>query len=461
MVLYTEKDRAADHDPRRFHVLPPAGIAGTVDADADTLHRAYAFLEASHRAPCVLGQTPLVVQRLPVLGIANDINYVVRALALSMRKRHGGQLILLPPAKAPSHGRVASNNRQSIALGRNLENAWHWFDGLSGATTSSLFTPSSCQLRLEQPDEIGRLRAFDIASRNGTTSLAVVAQSLGLGGNVFDATNGAIRALGRGLMLADIPAQFREYGMLWWWQALTTYLVRIRPPLVERLQRHPAMLAMENQAGRVSGSRAQKLWLVSTRNALRRAVHDKTEDALGYVPDVAFDAALHVRMGDACGPKAKRNQEIVRKCVHTLMGGLSPLLAHGVVPKGGRVFIATDSQKIINEAKVAAVSLPFEVFFLDIDRAKYDTEAWIELASARSRSTLTILDETLLDLLLLSRARYIAGSMYGNVPRLALQLRTTAPGDARRLAYVTTDGRDWCTMPTCTRNNTPSGRYWR
>ena len=59
-----------------------------MDADADTLHRAYVFLEASHRAPCVLGQTPLVVQRLPVLGIANDINYVVRALALSMRKRH-------------------------------------------------------------------------------------------------------------------------------------------------------------------------------------------------------------------------------------------------------------------------------------------------------------------------------------------------------------------------------------
>lgn len=49
----------------------------------------------------------------------------------------------------------------------------------------------------------------------------------------------------------------------------------------------------------------------------------------------------------------------------------------------------------------------------------------------------------MLDLLLLSRARYIAGSMYGNMPRVALQLRPTAPGDARRLAWVTTDGRDW------------------
>ena len=43
----------------------------------------------------------------------------------------------------------------------------------------------------------------------------------------------------------------------------------------------------------------------------------------------------------------------------------------------------------------------------------------------------TILEETMLDLLLLSRARYIAGSMYGNMPRVALQLRPTAPGDVR------------------------------
>ena len=96
MVLYTEKDRAADHDPRRFHILPPPGVAGTIDADVETLQRAYSFLEEAHRAPCSLGQTPLVVQRLPVLGIANDVNYIVRALALAMRKKHGGQLIQMP-----------------------------------------------------------------------------------------------------------------------------------------------------------------------------------------------------------------------------------------------------------------------------------------------------------------------------------------------------------------------------
>ena len=459
MVLYTEKDRAADNDPRRFHILPPASIAGTSDANGDTLRDAYAFLEAAHRAPCVLGQTPLVVQRLPVLGIANDINYVARALALAMRKRFGGQLVLLPPARAPSHGRAASNNRQSIASGRTLETAWHWLDGLEGASLSSIFTLSSCQLRLQQPDEIGRLRAFDLASRNGS-NLAAVALSLGLGSNVFDATNGAIRALGKGLMLSDIPARFREHGMLWWWQVLTTYLVRIKGSLANRLGHHPAMVALDKRTA-LSPNDAHFKWLASSRNALRGAIRATSNDALGFMPRLAFDAALHVRMGDACGPKAKKNQEIVRKCVLTLMAGLAPLVAHGVVPPGGHVFLATDSQTIIKEARIASASLPFSLHYLELDRSKYDTEAWIELASVRSRSTLTILDETLLDLLLLSRARYIAGSMYGNVPRLALQLRPTTPGDPRRLAYVTTDRRDWCSTPTCTRNNTPTGRYWR
>ena len=136
--------------------------------------------------------------------------------------------------------------------------------------------------------------------------------------------------------------------------------------------------------------------------------------------------------------------------------------------------------------------MPFRVHCLEFNRSKYDREAWIELAgrlllkgsccslglacalsacsphvgliwpqaSAAERSQGDVLAETLLDLLLLSRARFLAGSMYGNVPRLALQLRPTTPGDQRRLAYVTTDGRDWCTATTCVKNNMPTGQFW-
>jgi hypothetical protein len=462
-VLYTEKDAAAERDPRRFHMLPPSAIAGSLDGDTDSLQRAYEFLEAEHRRPCVLGQTRLVVQRMTVLGIANDINYVVRSFALSLRKQHGGQLLLLPPANAPAHGRIASNNRQSLAAGRTIENAWHWFDGLPGATLSSAFAPSACQSRLQQTDEINRLRALDTLSRPRNRSVAEVAHDLGLGSGVFDATNQALRALGRGLMLSDVPAPFRHHGMLWWFQVLTTYLVRLRAPLADRLQQHPAMKSFLRDWSNAHPSPTtarQRGWLASSRTSLRRAIKGGTDEGPGWTPAVAFDAALHVRMGDACGPRAKRNQGIVRKCVLTLGAGLAPLIAHDVVPRGGHVFLATDSQKIIDEVAAVASSLPFTVHFLAFDRTKYDTEAWIELASAKEHTQLRILEETLLDLMLLSRARYIAGSMYGNVPRLALQLRPTAPGDGRRLAYVTTDGRDWCTLPTCTRNNTPTGRFW-
>ena len=119
------------------------------------------------------------------------------------------------------------------------------------------------------------------------------------------------------------------------------------------------------------------------------------EDRLGWTPPVAFDAALHIRMGDACGPRAKRNQGVVRKCVLTLHAGLAPLLAHGVVPRGGKVFLATDSQRIAQEADMAAAHLPFDIVHLHLDRGKYDSEAWIELASAREHAQAAVLEETL------------------------------------------------------------------
>ena len=458
MVLYTKKNAAAERDPRRAHILPPSAIAGTSDADEQQLRRAYLLLEATHRAPCLLGKTPLVMHRVTVLGVANDINYIIRAFAIANRQQYGGQLLLLPPDRAPAHKGSAGNNRKSLVEGRGLDNAWHWLDGLTGATLESIFTPSACQLRLQQPDEIGRLRALDAATRN--RSFAIAAKTLGLGPYVFDASQ-AIRAVNRGMHMSDVPAQFRQNGMLWWFQVMTTYLLRVRGPLAERLRRHPAMAALGGRlaAGGAESTVAQRQWLASSQTALRSAVH-RGEDETGWVPNAVFDAALHVRMGDACGPRAKRNQGIVRKCVLTLHAGLAPLLAHGVVPRGGRLFLATDSQSIVDEAAAMATSLPFEICYLDISRQKYDTEAWIELASAKERTQLSILEETMLDLLLLSRARYISGSMYGNMPRLALQLRPTTPGDARRLAYVTTDGRDWCSMPVCRFNNTPTGRFW-
>ena len=38
-----------------------------------------------------------------------------------------------------------------------------------------------------------------------------------------------------------IPLPFRHQGLLWWFQVLTTYLVRIKEPLSQQLATHPAM----------------------------------------------------------------------------------------------------------------------------------------------------------------------------------------------------------------------------
>ena len=356
--------------------------------------------------------------------------------------------------------RGASNNRDSIATGRTIDNAWHWFDGLPGAALDSIFTPSSCQRLLQSPGEIARLHRLDALSRN--QSLATAAAALGFGDRAFDATTQAVRALGRGFTLADVPAQFRKHGMLWWWQVLSTYLIRVRGPLAERWKAHPAlehMRARQRSAVYLPSTMAQRDWLRASRSALRRAGSKGPNNDLGWVPSAVFDAALHVRMGDACGPRAKKNQGIVRKCVLSLHAGLAPLLAHGIVPAGGHVFLATDSPKIVAEAAAASASLPFTVHYFAFNRDKYDRKRGLN--SRRQGSYAAPHpggdDARYLDAL---RARYIAGSMYGNVPRVALQLRPTQPGDKNRLSYVTTDGRDWCTLPTCSRNNTGTGRFW-
>ena len=58
-----------------------------------------------------------------------------------------------------------------------------------------------------------------------------------------------------------------------------------------------------------------------------------------------------------------------------------------------------------------------------------------------------VVEETLLDVLHLSRGATIAGGMAGNVPRLALQLRVRPPGESR--PYIALDAYQWCAKSSC------------
>ena len=64
-----------------------------------------------------------------------------------------------------------------------------------------------------------------------------------------------------------------------------------------------------------------------------------------------------------------------------------------------------------------------------------------------SRENNTVLEEALLDLLVLSQARVLAGAMLSNMPRLALQMRVRPSG--KRPPYISLDGNSWCTTSSC------------
>ena len=155
-----------------------------------------------------------------------------------------------------------------------------------------------------------------------------------------------------------------------------------------------------------------------------------------------FDVGLHIRMGDACGPQAQ--QQPLRHCLRSLNQALEKLPA---APGPRVVFLATDSEEVVRQARKASENFTFH--WLALDRLKYDSSEHevIELATAKRGNMVSVLLEILLELTLLAHARTIVGSMSGNVPRLALQLQRGVALD--QAGYVSLDGGDWCIDSRC------------
>ena len=112
---------------------------------------------------------------------------------------------------------------------------------------------------------------------------------------------------------------------------------------------------------------------------------------------------------------------------------------------GSSVFLASDSESIVRSSRDLPSGLPpLRIYHLAMDRSKYDAAQRIEERNHSRAHRAQILAEALLEAVLLSRARRIAGAMLGNMPRLALQLRVRDVFD-----YAALDGRAWCTKTAC------------
>ena len=388
---------------------------------ATDLRKAHALLESLHSGPCELGKTKILFKRMPAAGISHDLNSVVRAMAVAVRDQR--QLVLLPPS--------AANRRKLLRLAGDLNERrpWHWLP--DGVPLSSLLHFSSCQKKLRRLHP-GALDALG-NSTDATKSNCNVSQ---ICGGALVKTRGLTKDNDVSnvwfveIHPISIPKAFRRNGILWWFQVLTTFLVRINGPLARSIRTHNAMRPFLLPDVQRSGNQTR---------AGRLRAHARVA-GLVWSSNASFDIGLHVRMGDACGDHA--DEHGLRMCLRSLPSNLERLAVRNVTE--GTMFLASDSQRIVDQAYLARPA--FETFSLRLQRTQYDVSGRIEDVLPRGYDLSSVRD-ALMELLLLSRARRVAGAMSSNMPRLALQLRVSPPGD--RMPYIGLDTNEWCTCSSC------------
>lgn len=439
---------------------------------------AEAYIHLAQRATCT-NATKLLFARMDTHGIGNDVNLAVRALGTAMIQER--QVIFLPPSRA--------ERRQSRWLGDvrlDAEHPWHWLSG-AGMPLDSLLVQSACHMQLASNDP-GLLQMLADSNETDPTS------TLFKMGHVAMAKRSRCwKPIWRvGLHAGVIPAAFRGQGLLWWFQALTNYLIRVRAPLSFAIERHPAMRAFLRSGGRAevgcpllsstgdtrgSSSTPPRQAVLGGQLAPLPVTNDcfrpPPETGAGYgrfwcrkrwcdyigpswFPPVWFDVGLHLRLGDVCGKHAPVRGKKARKCSDKPTQDAFELMrAHGL---RGRVFMASDSHEAIEIAEAIGPSYGFSVTSLAFDRGNIEgvdhesnkTMGTEMVRRSRARD-MAVLVETLMDVLLLSRSTVVVGSMMSNFPRMALQMRQQCPlGGQER--YLALDARTWCTRTSCRMN---------
>ena len=312
--------------PHRIFQLSSKQIEGVPSSDPhQSLRAAYELLESQHSHPCS-SKTKLLFKRMPPAGISHDINSIVRSLAVAIRD--GRQLVILPPT-AKTRAIL-----QPVAGMLSERRPWHWLP--EGVPLSSVLHLSNCQRRLRRSSP-GALNIMGNATDAVEAALLLFPNRSKAHMKDHDVHNKWFVEINT----VAIPKEFRKNGLLWWFQVLTTFLVRINGPLARSIGLHASMHPF-----------VERVEALSQRNftAARRY-----SQLLGVTPVIsgfswrvsaAFHVGLHVRMGDVCGSKASEHG--LRLCLRSLPSNLFKLAARNIT--GGRLFLASDSQAIIDQA---------------------------------------------------------------------------------------------------------------
>ena len=394
---------------------------------------ATAHLSDIHRAKCTVA-TPLLFARMDCHGVGEDLNQAVRMFAVAVSQRR--QVIFLPPSPEERHNPANCGLPQSIEP--SAEQPWHWLVGQQ-IPLSSILQPSACHVELLQRMPKIMHAISQSSSRNLSQTLVK------MGAHALAEVSRESASLWRSHLSVSrhVPRLFQRQGLLWWFQVLTTYLVRIREPLSTLLAGHPAMKPFLVPEMPRRDTLDDVRWLGWGVRCAKRFC-----DGVGpsWLPTARFDVGAHIRLGDSCRQKglSKHYYTHVRRCDLNLSVVLRKMREAGV--SNGTLFVASDSQRIIDEVSRGA-ALPFKASFLALNRSRFDTSKPTE-SIGTTASRLNSLLEALMDMLLLSRADHIAGQMMSNFPRVAIQMRVQAPR-RRAPGYISLDERPWCSRTSC------------
>lgn len=432
------KNTLVDGLPTSFESLHQAVV------DAAEVH-----INSRHRAPCT-PKTKVLFARMDFHGVGNDLNNAARALACALSQDR--QVVFLPPGQADQ-----DKNSWLRALRVTGEQPWHWLKG-AGWPLDSALVLSSCHRELMRPERKHVLLA--LAQANDTDAATTLSR---IGEHTLAKVARSWHPIWRvGLTAAVVPTPYQSLGLLWWFQVLASYLVRLRGPLHAAMADHPAMRAF--MASRESAAPRGRIPTAAANFGRTHCGKRLCDDVgMGWHPPVWFDVGLHIRMGDVCGKNAPRRGQKTRRCsARPLEDALELMKSHGL---RGDVFFASDSAETLAQAVHLGPVYGFNISFLAFEhfsKGRGETCSdrnsggsvtgleWCERDVARDRRLLV---EALLDAIMLSRSTVLVGSMMSNFPRLALQLRVQAPREGV-LRYLTLDGREWCTRSSCRMNYT-------